>query len=513
MKQQQIGILDMGSNSIRLVIYTIDENGCTGETLNLKVTARLSSHIDSDGHMSKSGIEVILQTLERFSHIVKQYPLTDLRCVATAAVRNAKNRDDVLQTIAENSDFSIDILSEREEAFYGYLAVTNSTGITDGISIDIGGGSTEITSFHNRELIHYHSFPFGAVTLKNDFFRDAQPTRSEMKQLTKFLQASFAELPWIRNKQVPVIGIGGSARNLALVHQQHVRYPLAGLHQYEMDVKDVQSVNKMLMKMTNQQRQLVDGLSKDRSDIIIPAITALELLLHAVQAPKFFISTKGLREGLFYEMYLQPFGIRQFPNVAEESLYQLSIDYSLNPEHQKQLAVLGTFLFQALNPLLDEPLSKTDLYLLRWSAKIFYIGSVIYAESRSQHTFYLLTNTSIDGLTHEERLAVACIASFKSRSQLKQYIAPFRHWLSAKELKKYELLGAIVKLSFALDSAKLQTIRSIQVEKVSNQLLILHIYHEGDSYFEKQHAEKNKKHLERALAKHIRLDFHDICMK
>ncbi|WP_096188383.1 Ppx/GppA phosphatase family protein [Evansella halocellulosilytica] len=507
MRKQQIGIIDMGSNSVRFVIYSVDENGCFKEIQNLKIVARLSTYINNEGNMTLDGIDIILETLARFQMITFNYQLDVIKGVATAAIRNAKNQSEIISAIKNQGYFHIEVLSDYKEAYYGYLAITNSTNIIDGISIDIGGGSTEVTLFEERTLIASHSFPFGALTLKEAFIQNGDPTEGELKKLENYLIQAFNTLPWLKCKTHPIIGIGGTARNLANIHQQIVNYPLSGLHQYEMADKDVTLINEKLRNLTLKQRQQVEGLSKDRADIIIPAITAIEKLIDHTGGNQFIISNKGLRDGLFYEIVLKQIGITHFPNTTEESVYQLSHMYNLDLQFHKRIAILATFLIKQLQSLNIVSITKDELKIIQWAAKVFYIGASIHPESKSQHTFYLITNQSIDGLSHDERLAVAFISSFKSRSLLKKFAEPFSRWVTAEELKSFELFGAIIKLCYGLDVSKRNIVKSIELSEDSLNKLTIQIFYDKDAYFEKYYARKYKKHLEKALSKEIEIQF------
>ncbi|UTR14403.1 Ppx/GppA family phosphatase [Salipaludibacillus sp. LMS25] len=507
MKAQTVGIIDIGSNSVRFVIYDINNHACYEEILNLKVVARLSSHINEHGAMTDEGIQVVLNTLNKFAVVAKKYNITVIRGVATAAIRNAINSKDIIAAIHKHSSFSVKILSEKEEAYYGFLAVTNSTNLPKGITIDIGGGSTEITYFEDRKAIHLHSFPFGAITLKKQFIENDSPSETEWIALRSYLQKQFSTLPWLKGKNVPIVGIGGSARNLGLIHQNIVDYPLSGLHHYEMTAEDVFSIQGKLSSLSLKGREKVDGLSKDRADIILPAIAAIEELITYTGSSRFIVSNKGLRDGLFYEKLLETIDISHFPNVTHESFYQLAIAYQLDSTHQKRLSVLASYLATELINKNIITLSDTDLTHLHWASHVFYIGSTIHPESKSQHTFYLLTNQSINGLTHMERLAIAFIASFRSRSQLKLYARPFRHWVTKEELKKYELMGALLKLCYGLNISKRDVVKRIQIDSSTDTKLNLSVYYDGDPYFEEFHASKYKKHLERGLKRTISVQF------
>ncbi|MBM7097074.1 Ppx/GppA family phosphatase [Bacillus sp. H-16] len=502
---KQTAIIDLGSNSIRLVIFEINEDRCYREIQNLKVVARLSSHIMNDGSLSNKGMNIIKETLDRFCSVLDRYNVSEIRGVATAAVRNASNRPEIEKLLKGYTEMTFDVISEKEEACYGYLAVVNSTDISTGITVDIGGGSTEITIFKDRKLKHYHSFPFGALTLKQNFLEGDSPLPSETKKLSRFLLQSFDSLPWLKEAAGPVIGIGGSARNLALVHQHSIDYPLSGLHQFEMTLKDVVSVYERLESMTLKKRQQVDGLSKDRADIILPAIVVIQTLIEYTGSQQYVVSSKGLREGVFFETLLKEIGIETFPNVTEESFYQLSRNYNLDYDHQKRISVLATYLAHTLKEHTGEPASHEDIHLLQLAARVFYIGESIHPESRSQHTFYLLTNQSIHGLSHGKRLGVALLASFRNRSLLNQYATPFRHWIKEDEFSRYEKLGAILRLAYGLDRSKQGSVEKVLLAPSdSKDVLHLKLEKRKEAYFEEFHAQKYKKHVERAFG--IKID-------
>ncbi|WP_017728353.1 Ppx/GppA phosphatase family protein [Halalkalibacterium ligniniphilum] len=509
MKKQRLAIIDMGSNSIRLVINLIEDNGSYKELHNFKKVARLSSHLNEIGELSRQGQELIVTTLKQFKQLMTYHQVDRVIGVATAAMRKASNRDEVLSLIKKETGFQIKVLSEYEEAYFGYLAVVNSTSIENGITIDIGGGSTEITRFENRKLLHYHSFPFGAITLQHEFIAGDDATTDELKKLKQYILDSFQTLPWLKEgKPVPVIGIGGSARNLSLIQQRKVGYPLAGLHQYSFSVNELVSVNALLQQTSLNERQSIDGLSKDRADLIVPAAQVITSLVEFTGADVFVMSRKGLRDGLFYKEILSQLDIDLFPSVAEESFYQLSYQYEIHSDHVNQVSKLAASLFKQLVPFYQsEYTNKESLRLLRYSARVVYLGEHINNEASSQHTFYLLTNMTIDGLSHDERLAVALISSFKSKAQLLQLSRPFENLLTKKQLKYYEFLGAVLKLAYCLDRTRRNVISEIgQIDK-SDQHLTIPLYYREDVHFEEAQANKHVKHLEKAMKREIVLTF------
>jgi exopolyphosphatase / guanosine-5'-triphosphate,3'-diphosphate pyrophosphatase len=502
--KEKYGIIDIGSNTMRLVIYERNKSGRLKEVENVKAVARLRNYLTEDDVLTEEGIRMLLETLLSFQDITRHHQVQHVKCIATATIRQAKNRKDIIKLVEETTDFQIRVLSGYEEAYYGFLAVVNSTPITEGITIDIGGGSTELTYYKDRQLIEYYSFPFGALSLKQKFIAGNIPTREELSRLSSYIAEQFQSLPWLYNKKVPIIAIGGSARNLVQIHQLLKKYPLAGLHQYEMSFNDIVEVRRLLTSLTFEQIQKLEGLSKDRADIIIPAVEVFKILYQTVNATSFVLSRKGLRDGIFYEEF---FGTPIFPNVLEESFFELAEDYDINLDNVRHVNKLLIQLVEQIRYLDLYSLTNEDIRDLKRAAYVFYLGQYIDEESSSQHTFYILANRTIDGLMHKERLKLALIASYKNKTVFKQYIEPFQNWFTRDEQKKLRFLGALLKFAYSLNETKRNIVRAVHLEK-KNNAVIMHIFCHGNWKAEEYQTEKNKKHLEKVLKRTIDLRFY-----
>lgn len=504
-KKSYYSIIDIGSNSIRLVIYAQDHSLRLHEVENVKAMARLRNYLTEDNVMNNKGIEKLIRTLTSFREVVHNYELTEFICVATAAVRQAKNQAEICEQVYEATGWKLRILSEKEEAYYGYLSVVNSTTINEGITIDIGGGSTEITYFKDRRIVHAHSFPFGALTLKQ-FFNSAKPTRKEIHELQKFLRSQLKTLNWIKGKAVPLIAIGGSARNLVQVHQQLVKYPLAGLHQYLMTDKAIEKVCRYLANFNESGLEKIEGLSKERADTIVPASFVFLTIYQFMKAKGFILSRKGLRDGVFYEHLAANADENLYPDVLKDSILELVYEYNLNREQIQHIAMLSKKLLEGLAEQQVGELTSSDWKYLQLGCYVYNLGNYIDSESSSQHSFYLLANRTIDGLLHIERLKLALLASFKNKTVFQQYMQSFTDWLSDKEQEKLYTLGALLKFMYCLDATKRQVVTDFDL-KITKRDIYLDVYCNQDFMPEQYQAEKQKKHLEKALDRNVHINF------
>ncbi|TDL35214.1 Ppx/GppA family phosphatase [Jeotgalibacillus sp. S-D1] len=500
-------VIDIGSNTIRLVIYDYEVNKGMKEVENIKTVARLRGYLTPTNEMREEGIQLLITTLEGFKEIIEHHKITDLRIAATAAIRQAANSHEIIQRVRIKTNFEISILTEEEEAYYGFLAVVHSTPVLSGITIDMGGGSTEITYFEQKQLKYSHSFPFGVVSLKKEFMKNEVLTALERAELTEFLNDQFRSLPWLENKKVPIVAIGGSARNIAQIDQQLKAYPIAGVHQYWMSKESLFSLRNQIIDMDYNDLEKLEGLSNDRIDIIAPASQVFCQLFDTVQATGFLFSRKGLRDGLVLkELMNQLDAPLNKEHVFQNSLKELFFDYSITKQNAEQIKFIAEQLYYKLTENGVLAYSHEDLELLKKASCLYYLGEYIDSDSSSEHTFYILANRSIDGVLHEDRVKIAAIASFKSKSAMQQYLRPFDKWFTKEEIQSLRELGALLKFAYSLNGSKRNIIKKIEINNHLQELEII-LYAAGNTLAEENQAEKQKKHLAKAVKQPISLTF------
>ncbi|MEK4424253.1 Ppx/GppA phosphatase family protein [Solibacillus sp. FSL K6-1523] len=509
MENLKTAIIDIGSNTIRLVLYSYDKNEGLREFGNIKTVARLRTYILPSGEMSEEGILLLTDILNSFKLILADYRVTDVKAAATAAVRQAINNAEIIARMKEKTGLSIDILSEEEEAYYGFVAVANSMDTPSAITIDIGGGSTEITVFKNKKLQKTISFPFGTVSLMQKFVRGTIISTDEREQLRSFVTNQFSSVEWMKEIKLPVIAIGGSARNIAQIHQQQMDYPLSGVHQYEMKLNNLVDLQNQLTKLTFEELKQLDGLSSDRADSIVLALEVFIALMTAVHTDVIQISKKGLREGLIISRVLQenPQAYDKY-NVFDDNARRLALTYNRSEKEVETLVQLASQFYEQccqLNLLIYE---ENDFQLLRRAARVYAIGEYIELDSSSQHTFYLISNQSINGLSHVERVKLALLASYKNRDYFQRFAEPFETWISKDDLKKLRDFGAILKFVYALNMTKRNVVKNMAMEKVDDHIQLV-ISTSERAIAEFAQAEKQKKHIERVFKKTVQLVFNE----
>ena len=507
---ERIALIDVGSNTVRLVIFNIDMESFydISEIQNIKVPARLVQYVEN-GAMNEEGIQLLVDLLSSYLKITEKYDVDRLIAVATAAVRNSSNVRDIVERVEKETGLELAVFSEKEEAYYGNYAVRYTFNIQDGISVDIGGGSTEVTLFENKKVVASHSFPFGAVSLANKFFKDkAHADKKAIKETRKWVKSELEKIDWLPKNHLPIIGIGGSARNIAEVYQLQNDYPLAGVHGYSMEPAAVNETLDIFTALNYEQMGSLDGLSQDRKDTIVPATIVFQQLLTVVEAPSFIISNRGLREGIIIQ-YLNdhhndPYDLYSVP---QQTSIRLSSQYNIQEISTNQRITIADML---LNELEKNDLLTVDIehmQLMYYGATLYNLGSYIENDSSSQHTFYIISNTNISGFDHFDRVRLALLASYKNRSLYKQYLSNLENWFNEEEKTLLMKLGSIIKFAEALNDVHVNTVEEIHLEKNEKKGFDLTVTYSGNIVSEDYRANKQLNHFERAVGDNVNVYF------
>lgn len=477
------------------------------EIENIKISARLQNYINPKQELNHEGMNVLLEALMVFKEIISQHKVSSSITVATAAIRQAKNHDEIKKRIYDEIGFSIKILSGEEEAFYGFLGVIRATDINDGITIDLGGGSIEITQFLNRKMVRFHSFPIGVLTLNQHFVKNKIPTSDEISNIANYLESKFQELEWLNNCRLPIIGIGGSARNVGEIDQAIKNYPLPSIHRYELNLRDILMVKATLQSLSFQELQKVEGLSKERADIIFPAIEVFQSIYRIVNAPFFQLSEKGIRDGILFDAIKEHnLSEKDFHQNLEKNLQEIALEFDIDLEKRVQQFNTVRKLFNSLMQTGIVDVDDMDLNELRLASCLYNLGEFFEKDSVGPHTFYLISNQSLDGFSHKNKIKIALLASYQSKDSFKNFVRPFKDWFTKKERQKLRLLGSLLKLAFALNRTKRDIIQDAKFHE-DEDFLHLELYCNKSWKVEQQEADKQIRHLEKSLGKTILLHF------
>ena len=458
---QRIAIIDIGSNSARLVISHIYKSGAYNMVFNQKETLRLAQKTEGDGLLSKEAFDSTLQVMQSFAYMCRQYKTDKIIAVATAAIRNAKNGSRLTEEVYEKTGIRLHIISGNTEAQLSYLGVINTLPMKDGIIFDLGGGSTELILFRNRKLVESVSIPLGAVNTTEIFhIRDTMPPTA-YSDISSLLSSRLEQYPWLKDAGLPLIGVGGTARTVAKMIQRSRNYPSSRIHNYIFSSQSFRTLFKKLQGTTLEERKNIAGLSEERTDIILAGISIINCLLAQTKSKRIITSGCGLREGLFYDYYARTNTVPLIANdILEESTQNVLRLFSVNIEHNRHVAALALAMFDGWHGL--HGLGRQYRKLLRTAALLHDIGITINYYSHARHSAYMILNAKIFGLTHAEQMLCAVIAGWHN-GIAKRYFKnhDYRPLLTEKDWEIAGKLSLLLALAESLDYSESNNVTAI----------------------------------------------------
>ena len=300
--QINFAVVDLGSNTIRMTLYDVQEQGGFQALFSEKRMAGLVNYIRS-GSLTREGIEVACSVLRGFQRLLAQFGPVPVHVFATASLRNIRNTKEVLAAIRENTGLEVEVLSGELEARYGCIGAMLTCPLAGGAVFDIGGGSTEIVRLENGKIVSAQSLDIGSLNLYNRYVSELWPSRPEIDELTSAVRKKLrkADLP---KKPSPFIcGIGGTARAVLKIANQYLEKPESNRL---LTVAELDRTAAMLLDRKNTARKLILKNCPDRVHTILPGVIVMTTVTHKLCKEQLYISRYGVREGYLCQKLIKP---------------------------------------------------------------------------------------------------------------------------------------------------------------------------------------------------------------
>lgn len=298
-------VIDLGSNSVRMRINELMDNGSFFLTHQAKEYVRLSENMGPEKVLQKEPMERTIKALQEFKAIYDQLPNPQVHAIATAAVRQAKNQKHFLKWVKEAVDLDFDVISGDQEAYLDYLGVTRTLPVNDCIIMDTGGASTELVYVESGKLKDRISIPIGSVLISQRFGLDDEISAVNLFKAMTFVEQELSKIECLQEAHgKQLIGLGGSNRTLAKIMRRQLALDpddLPDIHGMHVPSEHVYELMESVIQMNRSQREKTPGLAKVRADVIVGGWMPIILVMRMLDIQEVIFSNHGLREGVLYD--------------------------------------------------------------------------------------------------------------------------------------------------------------------------------------------------------------------
>ena len=471
--EKQVAIIDLGSNSARLMVAQYTPGQVFKITDEVSRRVRLSERMSEENRLHTAALLRAFDTLQLFKTFCKAQGIRRIIPVATAAVRDASNGADFLEMIRKNVGLDFRILSGEEEAYYGTLGVVNGLGINDGLIMDIGGGSAEISTVRGGTFVQGTTTALGAVRCTEAYLPVPKAELADVQRLRESAASAFRAIDWMRLRKNEVfVGLGGTVRQLARMDRHALGYPYGLVNGYELRLQRLEKIISQLQANPITERTTVfPSLLGDRADIILAGALVIAEAMRRAKATRLRVSGQGLREGLFYELFF-----RDTPPTTQLGLRKFSVMnvarlYGYEAEHTAHVARLALSLFDQLKPIHGYGDEERE-YL--WAAAILHdIGTVIDYYDHHKHSAYIILNAGLPGFSHREAILIAQMCQYHRKGR--PSLVPYASILKRDDDVRITRLAALLRLAEFLDRSRAQTVTDVRVtlDKGRAQIMVI----------------------------------------
>jgi len=511
---ERLAVIDLGSNSFRLVVFMAG-SGWWKRSDEIYEPVRIGEGLMATGRLGEEPMRRALATLDVFAHFCRAAGLgaDAVDAVATSAIRDAENADGFLTRARACLGLSIRVLSREQEARYGYLAAVNSTTLSSGSVLDLGGGSLQLVRVEDRLISRSGSWQIGTVRMSERFLPPNGPAkRKQLEELCGHVAAELADAPWLtEGARAPggggrLVGIGGTVRNLAAAAQRAAGLPSNGVQGMVIERAALDELVARLAALPASERATVPGVKPARADLILAGAVVVQGVLRAGGFETLETTEAGLREGVFFERLLAEHAKGHerdpplFEDVRRASVLNMAAQYHVDADHTEHVAALALGMFDELARLGLHDGDARERELL-WAACMLHdIGMSIDYDDHHKHSRYLILNGALPGFAPVETAIIAQAARYHRKGM--PVPGPMAPLFAAEDAARLDRCATLLRLAEDLERSRDQLVRATSLELHDGEVE-LRLIADGESAVPRWAASRERELFARAFHREL----------
>jgi exopolyphosphatase/guanosine-5'-triphosphate,3'-diphosphate pyrophosphatase len=436
-----IAVIDIGSNSVRLVIYEGLTRAPT-PIFNEKVLAGLGREVQTTGLLAPVAIDTALETLKRFRALCDTLHVRKIWAIATAACRDARNGRAFIAEAARICRTPIKILSGKREAHLTALGIISGIHKPDGVVGDLGGGSLELIDVHGSRVRGGLTLPLGGLALQDIAGRS-------LKKAEKIVEESFEDLDMLHDGEGRTFyAVGGTWRALARLHMWQTGYPFHVMHNYRISAREALEFSRLVHRVDTETLSKIEVVNSARRPLLAYAAVVMENLVRTIRPKQVIFSVLGVREGLLYSL-LKPSERARDPLISAAA--DLNVLRSRSPHHGEEL-IDWTDRFMASSGIEE---TAEERRLRHAACLLADIGWRAHPDYRGEQSMNIIAHGAFVAVDHPGRAYLALSVYYRHAGLSEDDLSPrLRELATTRMLDRARVLGAAMRVAYIVTTGQ-----------------------------------------------------------
>ncbi len=463
----RVGIIDLGTNSVRFDIHLLSANKKTKALHREKLMVRLGQGVFLNGKLDRNAVKRTLEAFNNFRFTAEKFKVDKMVAFATSALRDAEDRDKFINKVEEKTGIKIRLLSGKEEASLISLGVlSNETQAKKKpfALIDIGGGSTEISICKGREVLFSDSFNIGTFRMQQMFLKTSPPRPEKVEEMRRYIRSIV--LPRILSDDWPkvdrVLGSSGTIRALAQLAKEKESAKT-------FERSELADIVHHMIPLTTSELINLPSMEARRVDMILAGAILLEECLYALKAKKVIVTSRSLRDGILAEE-TQLFKTQSESHISVQlpAFYEKALDLGEDKKYLENAVQFSEDLFYATKSL--HKLKPDWCVYLKAATIMRDTGELVSLNKHENHSSYIVKNMNIHATHPWEVELIAELCKHHESNKIDFDDFPFK---GKKQLRKsFAILLSILRITDAIDSGTSSRFKLKSTKVLKNKLLL-----------------------------------------
>jgi len=453
--------IDIGTNSVRSIIVEVPVGGARHVIDDEKAMTRLGQGLDATGMLDPEAVDRTIEALTAMRDIGVSLGVSEVRAIATEAVRRASNGEEFVARMREEAGIEVEVISAEEEGRLVWLSAALQVGDAPfSAAIDIGGGSVEIVQAIDADPVEIASLRLGARVLAERFVAEDPISEEAFKLLKRHVRLALRDgVELLTPGASPLVGSGGAVTTTAAVVAGMRGRRYESLHGLEIERAEVMQLLDILSHSTAAERLKLPGMPPERIDVALPGTLVLAEIMKLFGASRVLVNARGIREGIIIDTLSSEGAIASKVDHLQ-AVRELGARHHYDRKHAEQVTWLALSLFDELADLLG--IDPDGRPLLQTAAMLHDVGDSVAYDGHHKHSYTLIVHASLPVFTRREMAMTASIARYHTKSQPK---AGHESWssLDPPDRLKVRELAALLRIADALDRSRGARIQRIEV--------------------------------------------------